>query len=202
MNLVLSMEISKMGYSYLTVQTEAEIMKMRLTSIWRKDLQTHTDLVMPKLTNFVWCCEKSSIHMSELWGDGNSIKHHHCQKRKNSTVTWQNQDITDVDYELTKIVSKHFQTKKSKQMFRSICAKQYFTTGSCICKLLPQVFCGIWTWPNSISFSIRIKVMSIIEANKSFIRIFCKLWCTTDDRKYLRGRTFHTIHRYAKANNK
>ena len=60
MNLVLSMEISKMGYSYLTVQTEAEIMKMRLTRIWRKDLQTHTDLVMPTLTNFVWCCEKLS----------------------------------------------------------------------------------------------------------------------------------------------
>ena len=87
-------------------------------------------------------------------------------------------------------------------MFRSICAKQYFTTGSCICKLLPQVFCGIWTWPNSISFSIRIKVMSIIEASKSLIRIFCRLWCATDDRKYLWVRMFHTIHRYAKANNK
>ena len=92
--------------------------------------------------------------------------------------------------------------KKSKPISRSICVKQYFSTGRRICKLLPQAFCDIWTWPNSISVRIRVEVVGIIEENESLIRIICRLCCVIDGRECFRERMFHSIYQYEKANNK
>ena len=105
--------------------------------------------------------------------------------------------FTDKDYA---DAQRRIKTKEPRWLPWFICPKWYIIACGFIWKLYKQVYWNIWTWPCLFFVCTWINMASLFKKVK--LVLLTDIDMLLIDEKGIRGVICHSIHRYAKANNK